>query len=139
MVQKIIEFLLVNAPYIVPGLVVAALFMSEYARVVACFLLRMVARPLLLIAVVALVYDGTRTLAGGSGIVITSLMEHWQGLFPASLDGLKQFVVRRMSQAAWDGGLLKMLRLPAWLVLGVLGLVLAWIGRKRHKVNVYMN
>ena len=139
MVQKVIEFLLVNAPYIVPGIVVAALFLSESARAVASFLLRLIARPLLLVAVVALVYDGTRTLAGGSGIVITSLVEHWQGLFPGSLEIVKQFIVRRVSPALWDGGILKVLRMPAWLVIGVLGLLLAWIGRKRHKVNVYMN
>lgn len=139
MVQKVIEFLLVNAPYIVPGIVVAALFLSESARAVASFLLRLIARPLLLVAVVALVYDGTRTLAGGSGIVITSLVEHWQGLFPGSLEIVKQFIVRRVSPALWDGGMLKVLRMPAWLVIGVLGLLLAWIGRKRHKVNVYMN
>ncbi len=139
MVQKVIEFLLVNASYIVPGIVVAALFLSESARAVASFLLRLIARPLLLVAVVALVYDGTRTLAGGSGIVITSLVEHWQGLFPGSLEIVKQFIVRRVSPALWDGGMLKVLRMPAWLVIGVLGLLLAWIGRKRHKVNVYMN
>lgn len=139
MVQKVIEFLLVNAPYIVPGIIVAALFLSENARAVACFLLRMVARPLLLIAVVALVYDGTRTLAGGSGIVVTSLIEHWQTLFPGSLEVSKQFIVRRVSPALWDGGLLKVLRMPSWLVIGFVGLILAWIGRKRHKVNVFMN
>jgi len=139
MVQKVVEFLLVNAPYIVPGIVVAALFLSETARMAACFLLRMIARPLLLIAVIALVYDGTRTLAGGSGLVLTSLMEHWQGLSPATLEGMKMLIVKRLGTAAWDGGLLRLLKLPAWLVFGVLGLVLAYIGRKRQKVNVFMN
>lgn len=139
MVQKVIEFLLVNAPYIVPGIVVAALFLSESARAVASFILRMLARPLLLIAVVALVYDGTRTLAGGSGLVITPLIEHWQSLFPGSLEAARQFVVRRVSPALWDGGLLKVLRMPSWLVIGLLGLALAWIGRKRQKVNVFIN
>ena len=139
MVQKVIEFLLVNAPYIVPGIVVAALFLSESARTVACFLLRMIARPLLLLAVIALVYDGTRTLAGGSGIVLTSLVEHWQGLAPTTLEGVKMLIVKRLGTAAWDGGLLRLLKLPAWLVIGVLGLSLAYIGRKRQKVNVFVN
>lgn len=139
MVQKAIEFLLVNAPYIVPGVIVATLILSENARTAACFVLRMIARPLLLIAVVALVYDGTRTLAGGSGLVITSLAEHWQTLFPASLEVAKTTVVKRLGAGMWDGGVLKVLRFPSWLLLGGLGLLLAYIGRKRHKVNVFMN
>ncbi len=139
MIQKVIEFLLVNAPYIVPGLIVAALFLSESVRAAACFVLRMLARPLLLVAVIALVYDGTRTLAGGSGLVMTSLLEHWNGLAPATLEALKTLMVKRLGAGIWDSGLLRLLKLPAWLVFGVLGLLLAYIGRKRQKVNVFIN
>lgn len=139
MIQKVIEFLLVNAPYIVPGIILAALFLSESVRAAACFVLRMLARPLLLVAVIALVYDGTRTLAGGSGIVMTSLLEHWNGLAPATLEALKTFMVKRLGAGIWDGGLLRLLRLPAWLVFGVFGLLLAYVGRKRRKVNVFIN
>lgn len=139
MVGKAIDFLIVNAAYIVPGILVAILVLSQNARAGAAFVLRMIARPLLLVAVVALVYDGTRTLAGGSGFVVTSLGEHWQSLFPASFEGLKQLVNRRLSPMVWDMGLLRLLKLPGWLVIGVVGLLLAWIGRKRQRVNIYIN
>ena len=105
----------------------------------AAALLRFIARPLLLVAVVALVYDGTRTLAGGSGLVVTSLAEHWQSFFPSSLEMLRGLVTKRVHPVLWDGGMVRVLHLPSWLVIGVIGLLLAWIGRKRHRVNVYIN
>jgi hypothetical protein len=138
MIGKVIDFLIVNAPYIVPGVLVAALVLSETVRAAAAFVLRFIARPLLLLAVVALVYDGTRTLAGGSGIVITSLGDHWQSFHPGGLEMLRG-LSRRVHPVFWDQGVVRLLRLPSWLVIGVLGLLLAYIGRKRHKVNVYIN
>jgi hypothetical protein len=39
----------------------------------------------------------------------------------------------------WDAGLMRVLKLPAWVVFGLAGLLLAWIGRKRQRVNVYIN
>jgi hypothetical protein len=32
-----------------------------------------------------------------------------------------------------------MLRLPAWLVIGVLALILGWLGRRRRDVSVFVN
>ena len=139
MIGSAIDFLIVNAVYIVPGILVATLVMSAGARRFAAALLRFIARPLLLVAVVALVYDGTRTLAGGSGLVVTSLAEHWQSFFPSSLELVRGLVTKRVHPAIWDGGLVRVLRLPSWLVIGAIGLLLAWIGRKRHRVNVYIN
>jgi hypothetical protein len=118
---------------------VAALFLSASARQGALVVMRLLAHPLLLLAAVALVYDGTRTLAGGSGLVITSLAEHWQTLAPASLDGARVFVMRRLGPAVWDPVVMSALRLPAWLALGGLGLIFGYIGRKRRAVNVFAN
>lgn len=139
MFSKIVEFLIVNAVYIVPGVLVAALVLSQAVRRGAAMVLRMVARPLLLIAAVALVYDGTRTLAGGSGLVITSLAEHAQSLFPAFLEAAHAATLKRFHPAVWNSGVQSVLHLPSWLVFGVLGFVLAYIGRKRQRVNVFVN
>lgn len=139
MVGKVIDFLIINAVYIAPGILVAALILSESTRAAAAFVLRMIARPLLLVAVIALVYDGTRTLAGGAGLVITSFGDHWESFFPAALDTMRIFVNRHLSPVIWELGLLRLLRLPAWVVLGLFGLLLAWIGRKRRRVNIYVN
>ena len=139
MLGKAVEFLIVHATIIVPAILLLLLIWSRAFRAGAAFLLRAIARPLLLIAVVALVYDGTRTLAGGSGFVITSLVEHWQGFAPHSLEALRVMVTRTVHPQAWDSAVLRLLKLPAWLVVGAIGLLLAWIGRKRHHVNVYIN
>ena len=137
MIGKAVEFLIVHATLIVPVVLVVLLIWSETARAAVRVLLRLSARLLLLAAVVALVYDGTRTLAG-AGLVITSLGEHWQSLAPQSLDALRS-LINRLYPLAWEGGATRLLRLPAWLVIGVLGMLLAWIGRKRHPVNVFVN
>lgn len=139
MFGKAVEFVIVHATIIVPAVIVLLLVWSRAARAAASFVLRMIARPLLLVAVVALVYDGTRTLAGGSGLVITSLVEHWQNLSPATFEALKVLIVQRAHPQVWDGALLRLFKLPAWLVIGVFGMLLAWIGRKRRNVNVFIN
>ena len=138
MVGKIVSFLIVYAAIIIPLIVLVLLVLFAPVRTAACTVLRVVARPLLLIAVVALVYDGTRTLAGGSGMVITSLADHWQSLHPASLQAFKA-ALSQLHPLAWESGGQRLVRLPAWVVAGGAGLLLAWIGRKRRALNVYVN
>ncbi len=124
---------------VVAVLAVAALFLSASARQGAFAVLRLISHPLLLLAAVALVYDGTRTLAGGSGFVMTSFLEHWQTIAPASLESTQGFVTRRLAAGLWDPVIMSALRLPAWVVLGGLGLIFGYIGRKRRAVNVFAN
>jgi hypothetical protein len=101
-------------------------------------LLRFVASVLLLIAVIALVYDGTRTLAGG-GTVVTSTGEHWSKLAPASLKAAQGAVRRYSHPLVWDTFISRLLMLPAWALLGGLGVLFAYAGRRRRRVNVYAN
>ena len=138
MVGKIVSLSIEYVAFIIPLIIVVFVLFSQAARVAVCALLRVVARPLLLIAVVALVYDGTRTLAGGSGLVLTPLAEHWQALHPQSLAGFKALLAK-VHPLAWEVGGQRLIRLPAWLVAGALGLVLAGIGRKRRSPNVFVN
>ena len=138
MVSKIASLLIGHLVFIIPLIVITLAVFSQTARTAMCAVLRVVARPLLLIAVVALVYDGTRTLASGSGLVLTPLAEHWQTFHPQSLAGFKALLAR-LHPLAWDLGGQRLIRLPAWLVAGVLGLVLAGIGRKRRSPNVFVN
>jgi hypothetical protein len=139
MIGKAVEFIIMHAAFIVPVVVVVLLVVSRAARSIAGLVLRVLARVLLLVAVVALVYDGTRTLAGGSGIVLSSLAEHWQALAPRSLMWLQGVVGRTLPAQTWESIFMRGLTLPAWLVIGVLGMLLAWIGRKRERVAIYAN
>lgn len=139
MLDKVVNFFLVNAAIVLPLALVVALVVSRSMRSAAKAGLRILARPLLIAAVVALAYDGTRTLAGGSGFVVTSLGEHWGHLLPSSLEALKALLVGKLHPFAWDAGVGRVLRLPAWLVLGALGLLLAWAGRRRREVQIFIN
>ena len=139
MIRNAVEFLILHAVFIVPVVLAILVVVSSTVRTAVRFLLRLIARPVLLLAVVALVYDGTRTLAGGSGIVITPLLEHWQAMAPRSLAALQGFTSRVLSPAAWDGVMLRVVMLPAWLTVGVLGFVLAWLGRKPQRTKVFIN
>lgn len=139
MLDKVANFFLVHAAIVLPAAVVLALIVSSTARTGVMALLRFIARPLLIAAVVALAYDGTRTLAGGSGLVITSLAEHWTSFAPKSLEAAKTLVVAKLHPALWDGVVQRLILLPAWLVVGCLGFLLAWFGRRRKQVEVFIN
>ena len=139
MIGRGVEFLLMHALVIVPLVLLVLIVWLPSARIAASFLLRVLTRPLLLLAVVALVYDGTRTLAGGSGLVFTPFLEHWQQFAPRSVANLQAFVNRTIYPGAWEAVVVQFVRLPAWLLAGGLGLLLAWIGRKRHRPDVFVN
>jgi hypothetical protein len=139
MLDRIVNFFLVNATIVLPLAILLALVVSSTARRGLKALLRIVARLLLIAAVVALVYDGTRTMAGGSGLVITSFAEHWAHLAPKTLAVSKAFVETKIHPLAWSGGVERIIRLPAWLVLGTLGLLLIWLGQRRRKVGIFVN
>lgn len=139
MLDKAANFFLVHAAIVLPVAVVLALLVSSTARRGVMALLRLIARPLLIAAVVALAYDGTRTLAGGSGLVITSLAEHWASFAPKSLEALKAIVVAKAHPAIWEAFVQRLLLLPAWLVAGCLGILLAWLGRRRKEVSIFIN
>ena len=100
--------------------------------------LRFLAGVLLLVAVIAAVYDGTQSLAAGS-FVTTSLFEHWSKLAPGLLASAQGAVTRTTHPAVWDLGLLRLLRVPAWALFGVLGFLFAYAGRRRRRVNVFAN
>jgi hypothetical protein len=113
-------------------------YINNTGRIAMMAFLRFLAAVLLLVAVVAGVYDGTRSLAAHAP-VMTSLLEHWSKLAPAAL-GTVQSVVRRSTHPlVWDMGLGKLLLLPTWCVFAVLGIIAAYAGRRRRRTNVFAN
>ena len=79
-------------------------------------LLRIIGVWLLLVAMVAAVVDATKSLAGGGTWVVTPMGEQWKALNAQSLDAAK-----------------------AWVVFGILGVLLYWLGQKRKPVEVFIN
>jgi hypothetical protein len=139
MLNKVVNFSLVHAAIVVPLLVLAALVVSSTARAGAKMLARILARLLLIAAVIALAYDATRAFSGGSGPLMGSLLQHWQALSPATLEAARHAVSARLDPVTWQMAVVPLLSLPAWLTAGLLGLVLGWLGRRRREVSIFVN
>lgn len=99
---------------------------------------RFLSGTFLLIAVIAAVYDGTRSVATG-GLVMTSMLEHWSRIAPGLLASAQSGVGRSLHPLVWNLGVSKLLAVPAWALSAALGLLLAYAGRRRRRVNVFAN
>jgi hypothetical protein len=100
--------------------------------------LRFLAGAFFLIAVMAAVNDVTHSLAAGKPVTI-STYEHWSSLAPKTLEAARGAVERWTHPLVWAWGLAPVLRLPAWALLGLIGLLWAWAGRRRRTVNIFAN
>jgi hypothetical protein len=103
------------------------------------FLLRLFGSWFMLGATLALVYDVSRSVTAKTGFVSTSLGEHWFKLHVASLNLLQATTERYVTPKLWDPGIVTVLHMPAWLVLGMIGIGLFYLGRHRRKVAVFAN
>src|SRR5471030_1144360 len=99
---------------------------------------RFLAGTFLLIAVIAAVYDGTRSFGTG-GVAMTSLIEHWSRIDPTVLSAAQSALARATHPLVWELGLRKLLGVPAWAAFAALGLLFAYAGRRRRRVNVFAN
>jgi hypothetical protein len=88
---------------------------------------------LLAAAVVAVVIDGTRSIAD-SALVVTPLGQTWFQLHPTSLNGLQVLVERNVSPYLWDPVITTILRQPTAVVAAVLALVFLVAGRPKRDV-----
>jgi hypothetical protein len=90
---------------------------------------RFVGLLLLAGAFAALVVDGTRSVAAGTPAILP-LGRTASSLFPNVLVALHR-AMEAHSPVLWDPIAVSILLLPAWLVLGVVGLVLLAVTRRR--------
>lgn len=97
------------------------------------FMLRLIGFLVLAAGFVALIVDGTRSIASGA-LTVTDAATSWAAASPETLEKTKAFVGQ-----SGDGGeasLATVLAQPTFLVLGVIGLVLMLIGRRRRRARV---
>lgn len=91
-------------------------------------------------ALVALVIDATKSIAA-SRLTVTALGEAWFALAPSSLMAAQEFVQQSLEpsigQWLWDPLIQTILLLPAWAVLGALGFLFTWLGRRRRVSVAY--
>ena len=102
-------------------------------------LLRLLGVWLLLLAMVAAVVDATKSLAGGGAWVVTPMGEQWQALSPETLKGAKEAIETHAGPFLWDPVMTTILDAPTWVVFGILGVFLYWLGQKRKPVEVFIN
>jgi hypothetical protein len=102
-------------------------------------LLRIMGVWLLLLAMVAAVIDATKSLAGGGAWAVTPMGQQWQALSPETLRDAKAAVESSVSPVVWDPVMTTILDAPTWVVFGILGVLLYWLGQKRKQVEVFIN
>jgi hypothetical protein len=102
-------------------------------------LLRIIGVWFLLLAMVAAVIDATKSLAAGGAWVFTSLGQQWSSLNPDSLAAARTAVETHVGTFMWNPMITEILNTPTWVVFGILGVVLFWLGRKRAPAEVFIN
>jgi hypothetical protein len=100
------------------------------------FILRFIGLWLLAGAFVALIIDGTASIAGGS-IRFNTFGQTWDNIYQESKPAAKAFVVRHAGDWVWTSGIQVVLDQPTWVVLGGLGVILVLVGRKKPRLIGY--
>jgi hypothetical protein len=104
------------------------------------FIARFVGLWLIAGALVALVIDGTKTIAA-SQLTVTPLGLAWYTISAPTLLASQTFVQQEVEAYVghwlWDPLIVWILQLPSWLVLGLLGTWLVYVGRKRRLRTAY--
>jgi hypothetical protein len=101
--------------------------------------LRFLASVFLLLAAVVLVADLTLARPGTAGGLLTSLGQHWQALAPQGMAAAQKGMQAGAMKYAWAYAIRPLLVMPSWLLFLAVGLMFAYVGRRRRKVNVFIN
>jgi len=99
-------------------------------------ILRLLGTWLVGVALILLIIDGTKSL-GADAIVLTSLGDTWTSLHAQSLEQLRAFLASRFFGPLLDVVVTALLTFPGWVVLGIPGIFIAWLGRSK-RVRVFV-
>ncbi|HTT47047.1 MAG TPA: hypothetical protein VMG39_03485 [Pseudolabrys sp.] len=100
------------------------------------FLFRFLGLILLAAAFILVIYDGTKSIAGNS-LTLTTVQALWELINPAGLAKLKPLIVPYARGLLWDPVTVSILAAPAWSLLGIAGIVLLFLGRKKKPLIGY--
>ncbi len=101
--------------------------------------LRFLSALLFLIALVALAADATPLVTGQTGFYAASVQERWAELAPAVLAGAQQSFTDNGLSGLWQGLVAPVLSLPAFILFGGLAILLGYAGRRKRRINVFIN
>lgn len=101
--------------------------------------LRFLASLFLLVAMVALVSDLSPWLQGARPYAATSFAKHWGDLAPATLQSARTSLSRVAGPWVWDWIVAGVISLPTSYLFGFLAALCGWAGRRRRRVDVFVN
>lgn len=101
--------------------------------------LRFLAGLFALIAVIALVSDATPWLNGSGAFAGTPFETQWERISPNSLNSARDSVSSSVSPAVWSALEAVVIGFPTWAVFGALALITGYFGRRRRRVNIFVN
>ena len=93
----------------------------------------------LLVAVIAFVSDATPPLAGAGPFKATTLLGHWDGLAPNSLNAAKAALTHATAEWVWPDIVENLIGWPTFVIFGALALICGYLGRRRYKVKIFVN
>jgi len=99
-------------------------------------LLRLIGVLFLAAGFILLIYDGAKSIAD-SRVSIYKLGQLWTDIHVASLQAFQAKVQGTLPAVFWDPGMTTVLDQPSWLGLGVIGIALILLGRKRKPLIGY--
>jgi hypothetical protein len=101
--------------------------------------LRFISAVLLVAAIIALTMDVTRWQTEPDGPLFQSLAAQIRASAPATLDGIGKSISNATHPLLWDPLLTGLLNLPAWLILMLLSVLLAYAARERRQIEIFTN
>jgi hypothetical protein len=100
------------------------------------FLFRFIGLISLAAAFILVIYDGTKSIAGNS-LSLTTVQALWQLINAGSLAKVKPLIDHYAGGLLWDPMMLSILAAPAWGLLGLFGILLLILGRKKKPLIGY--
>ncbi len=100
------------------------------------FLFRFIGLLCLAGAFILVIYDGMKSIAG-TNLYFTSVRTLWELINTASLAKLKPLIESYAGGILWDPGMIAILAAPSWSLLGLFGILLILLGRRKKPLIGY--
>jgi hypothetical protein len=100
------------------------------------FLFRFLGLMSLAAGFILVIYDGMKSIAGNA-VSFTSVRALWETINASSLQNLRPLIENTAGRFAWDPVFTGFLVTPSWAVLGLVGIFLILLGRKKRPLIGY--
>ena len=101
--------------------------------------LRFLSALFFLIALVALAADATPLLSGSVNFHAASVQSRWSEIAPAVLSSAERSLAGQGLGWLWSWIVAPIIALPAFMVFSALALLFGYVGRRRRRINVFIN